>query len=367
MAIYKLTANKEKLNQLEETSFTKEGIREVEDLQRILQDQPQILEEGLFVVGSEFSDWQGSNRSIDLLCLDENGRLVVIELKRNQTGDHAELQAIRYAAMVANLTYDRIVDAHRAYLNKRGFEGNAEELIQKHLDTTGSGEIYTKNPRIVLVSENFSRELTTGVLWLRDNDLDIRCIRLQPYRRGLEILVETNQIIPLTEAEEYLVKFRDGERERETIMQGPSPKNPIQGGDAFRERIQEAPENFRLTLERLYEWAIGLEKEKLANLSTSIGKFVSLRLQVPGKNALISIYNRHNGIQMVFWTTAFRKYAPESMLLIDELESTNISTTPHPTRNRHGNNIVSEELLAVLTDAYKEANGLGIDGDVPVG
>jgi Protein of unknown function (DUF2924) len=34
----------------------------------------------------------------------------------------------------------------------------------------------------VLASANFSKELTTAVLWLRDRDIDIRCVRLQPYR-----------------------------------------------------------------------------------------------------------------------------------------------------------------------------------------
>lgn len=35
--------------------------------------------------------------------------------------------------------------------------------------------------RIVLVSANFSTELTTAALWLNRYDLDITCIRLRPY------------------------------------------------------------------------------------------------------------------------------------------------------------------------------------------
>ena len=84
-----------------------EQLQERADLQRLLRDQPDVLEEGLFIVAEEFSNWQDSGRSIDLLAVDSEGNhLVVIELKRTQTGDHSELQAIRYAAMVANMTLD---------------------------------------------------------------------------------------------------------------------------------------------------------------------------------------------------------------------------------------------------------------------
>jgi RecB family endonuclease NucS len=122
MAIYKMVGNKESLEEIPATSFTDENIMERGDLQRLLRDQPDVLEEGLFIVSEEFSQWQESGRSIDLLGLDSEGRLMVIELKRTETGDHAELQAIRYAAMVANLTFDQIVDSHRHYLYKRGIQ-----------------------------------------------------------------------------------------------------------------------------------------------------------------------------------------------------------------------------------------------------
>ena len=79
-----------------------------------------MLEEGLFIVAEEFSNWEDSSRSIDLLALDAEGNLVVIELKRTQTGDHSELQAIRYAAMVSNMTLEQLIEAASVLLAKRG-------------------------------------------------------------------------------------------------------------------------------------------------------------------------------------------------------------------------------------------------------
>ena len=40
---------------------------------------------------------------------------------------------------------------------------------------------FAQDVRIVLVSANFSKEITMSVLWLNERDLDIRCVRLIPY------------------------------------------------------------------------------------------------------------------------------------------------------------------------------------------
>jgi len=51
------------------------------------------------------------------------------------------------------------------------------------------------------------------VLWLRDHDIDISCIRLRPYENGGVRLVDVQQIIPLPEAIDYQVQIREKEQE----------------------------------------------------------------------------------------------------------------------------------------------------------
>jgi len=65
----------------------------------------------------------------------------------------------------------------------------------------------------VLVSEGFSKELTTAVLWLRDREIDIRCIRLRPYRADGKTLIDVQQVIPLPEAQDYMVRIREKEQQ----------------------------------------------------------------------------------------------------------------------------------------------------------
>ena len=121
-----------------------------------------------------------------------------------------ELQAIRDAAMVANLTFEQIVETHQRYLDKRALDRAARTSLVEFLHASDEDEptVDSLRPRILLVSGDFSRELTTSALWLNDMGLDIRCMRLQPYRTGEDCIVDAQQIIPLPESEHYLVRVR---------------------------------------------------------------------------------------------------------------------------------------------------------------
>lgn len=210
MALYHVDETDGSLSEIPETSLSGEGMRERGDLQRWLRDFPGALEPDLFVLTEEYSDWEDGNRSIDLLALDGEGRLVVIELKRDE-GAFMDLQAIRYAAMVAHMTFAQAVDAHDRHLQARGIEGDARERILEHLggEAGDEPEIESGRPRILLAARDFQRELTTSVLWLRDSGIDIRCVRLLPYRIDDHLVLDVTQVIPLPEAEEYIVRVRE--------------------------------------------------------------------------------------------------------------------------------------------------------------
>ena len=216
MALYRVDEADGSLSEIPETSLSGEGMKERGDLQRWLRDNPDALEDGLFVLAEEYGEWADSSRRIDLLALDQNGRLVVIELKRDE-GAFMDLQAIRYAAMVAHMTLDRAVVAHEHYLSARGIEGDAREQIFEHLavEDGTEPEIESTKPRILLAARDFPRELTTSVLWLRDSGIDIRCVRLLPYRVGDVLVLDVTQVVPLPEAEDYMVRIRDREAEQE--------------------------------------------------------------------------------------------------------------------------------------------------------
>jgi hypothetical protein len=208
MAIYEITPDK--LERVPETTFSSQGIRERDDLQRLLRDQIDILSPNTLVISEEFGEWEDSRRRIDLLGIDKDAKLVVIELKRTEDGGHMDLQAIRYAAMVSTLTFEKVVDIYGRFLDKQGKDDSPETAILEFLgwDEPIEDE-FAQDVRIVLASKEFSRELTTAVIWLNDRGLDIRCIRMKPYKEGSKVLVDIQTVIPLPEAEDYQVQIRE--------------------------------------------------------------------------------------------------------------------------------------------------------------
>ncbi len=65
-------------------------------------------------------------------------------------------------------------------------------------------ERFAQDTRIMLASADFGKELTTAVMWLRDHDIDIRCIRLKPYKMADgTLLLDVQQLIPLPEIAEF--------------------------------------------------------------------------------------------------------------------------------------------------------------------
>ena len=178
------------INRLTETTFNLAGVHERRDLQRLLREHVDVIAPGTLVISEEFGDWEESRRRIDLLGLDKAANLVVIEPKRTEEGGRMELQAIRYAAMVSTMTFDQAANIFEQYLKQlRKSDVDARSTILEFLgwDEANDGE-FAQDVRIVLASAEFSRELTSSVLWLNGYDIDVRCVssRLRPKRRFRE-------------------------------------------------------------------------------------------------------------------------------------------------------------------------------------
>ncbi|SMQ69708.1 Protein of unknown function DUF91 [Altererythrobacter xiamenensis] len=218
MAIYSLT-DKE-LVPVSATSFTAENIHERTHIQQLLKANITVLDAGLMVIAEEFGEWIDSSRRIDLLCIDSDANLVVVELKRTEDGGHMELQALRYAAMISAMTFEQLVDTHARFVNPgQPDHDEAQAAILKFLGWDGPDEDqFGQDTRIILASANFSKELTTAVLWLRDRDIDIRCVRLQPYRMADgPVLLDVQQLIPLPETASFQTQIgskRQAERKQ---------------------------------------------------------------------------------------------------------------------------------------------------------
>lgn len=212
--LYDMTSGS--LTAVTKTSFQAEKVLERTHLQAAVRDHISVLGDDLLVIAEEFGDFEATHRRIDLLCIDKSARLVVVELKRTEDGGHMELQALRYSAMVSVMTFDELVKTYATHRAKvSAAESDSDEARTHLLDWLDEFEDDPVIPRqvgIILAAADFSQEVTTTVLWLNEfYGMDIRCVRLAPYKLDGRLLLDVQQVIPLPEAAELTVKLKKRE------------------------------------------------------------------------------------------------------------------------------------------------------------
>lgn len=219
MPIYRVDDGK--IVPVKRSTFADQGLRERSDIQTLLKSHIDVISPDTLVVAEEFGDWNDSQRRIDLLGLDRNANLVIIELKRTEDGGHMDLQAIRYAAMISTLTFDKLVGTYEKYLSQNGTQKNAKESLLEFLDWPDpDDQDFGEDVRIILASAGFSKELTTSVMWLNEHGLDIRCVRMQPYESDGQLLLDVQTIIPVPEAADYQIRILEKKRRERAARQG---------------------------------------------------------------------------------------------------------------------------------------------------
>ncbi|MDH1533113.1 hypothetical protein N5I15_12180, partial [Acinetobacter johnsonii] len=206
------------------------SILERQHLQQALKQNISVIAADCLVLTEEYAEWDASRKRIDLLAIDKQANLVIIELKRTDTGDHMELQALRYASMISTMTFEHALDVLVDYRNKNGEEGftreNARETIEDFIELDAINETnFGNDVRIILVSAEFSKELTTSVIWLNERDLDITCVRMKPYKYQDQILIDIQQVLPLPEAKDYQIRAQKKAEERREIQKNLNSKD----------------------------------------------------------------------------------------------------------------------------------------------
>jgi hypothetical protein len=88
-----------------------------------------------------------------------------------------------------------------------GAEQIAESVICKFMghDEFSDINLNKGNQRIILVAAHFRKEVTSTVLWLLNYGISVKCIKVTPYLFNGAVLIDTEQIIPIKEAEEYQI------------------------------------------------------------------------------------------------------------------------------------------------------------------
>jgi hypothetical protein len=211
--MYKVDVRGKQLTKLTPKSLGELGILERFDVQEWIEKSPDILGEELLIIAKELPLPSGIR--LDLLAIDKKGNLVVIELKRDDSGYNIEWQAIKYASYCSSFLPDDLFSSYAQYLKTDIDDAKlrVEEFIDEELENLNQKQ------RLLLVAKDFHSDVVSAVLWLREYELEIKCVRLRTYiDEDSDLFITPDIIIPLPEAKDYI--------ERKEVKQKVS-KNPL--------------------------------------------------------------------------------------------------------------------------------------------
>ena len=210
--MYKVDTEHKKLIPLTPKRFSELGVLERFDIQEWIEKTPDILGEELLVISKELPLPSGIR--LDLLAIDKQANLIVIELKRDDSGRDVEWQAIKYASYCSNFLPDDIFTYYAQYLQADTDE--AQLAIEAFIDE--ELEKLNQSQRIILVSQEFHPDVASAVLWLRDYKIEVKCIRLRPYiDSDGELFITPDVIIPLPEAKDYVERKEAKQKEAKRL------------------------------------------------------------------------------------------------------------------------------------------------------
>ena len=296
--------NKKQPSKIEETTFAALGMKE-SDIEEIIRTNVDMLcddEESMIIVGQQVKN-EKNGRS-DLTALDNNGDIVLIEIKRDKKDiegrkEAFEFQAIRYAASCATIksTDELIQSVFAPYVEKykNEFTGQsgltsaeiAQRQISDFIDKNSIVE-FNKHQRIILVASEFDEQTLSAVAWLNSNKVDISCYQICPYKLNENILIDMKKILPIVEYEDFYV-------------------NVVQKGTLTKERSKDITRRSLPKIDSLMEWKIVIPGDILVAKGTSEEAVLQSNGQVKKSDG--TIVSIQQWLKIVFGWSSVQTYA----------------------------------------------------------
>tara|TARA_Y100000588_G_scaffold377178_1_gene455936 strand:- start:18 stop:1091 length:1074 start_codon:yes stop_codon:yes gene_type:complete len=158
-----------------------------EHLEDWLENDISMISPDYLLIGRQIhTDYGGI---IDLLCLDAQGDLVIIELKRGQTPREVTAQALDYASWAENLSHEDIKGLANRYFEKQGtdLETSFKEFFGDSLPETMNDQ-----HQILIVAESMDASTERIVKYLSSKGIGINVLTVQHYKKndGSELMAQ---------------------------------------------------------------------------------------------------------------------------------------------------------------------------------
>lgn len=297
----------------------------------------------------------------DLVAVEEEGRLVIIEIKlaRNAEARRAVVaQVLAYASELQRLSLETLeADVLVDELRKRGHaslfaaactQDQTQALDEDAFRSNIAANLAQGRFRLVLVLDAAPPELVRIANYLQlvaEGRITLDLVTMTSYSVG-----GSDLLVPQRVDGEAAVSETEGKPTRKVVKKG----ELTEGSAAFEASIDRAPADERPRIRQLLEWARSLEAEGLVTLQSYRGvadRWILLPRLVAEGAGLVSIWNERGGA-LQLWRSVFEKTAPE---FIERVEA----SIGGPIKQGGNARRWDASTLALLTEAYRHAAGAG--------
>ena len=170
-----------------QTTLAENNRKETEHLEKWIKTKPEILGTDILIIGEQVYTKSGP---LDFLAIDNNGNIVIVELKRDKLARLVLAQAIDYASDLSTWDIDKLSEICMS------FTGNSlEEHISANFENIEIDDLtINQTQRLLLVGFSIEEPLNRMIEWLSSNfDMSINAIVLNYVKtsNGTELLSRT--------------------------------------------------------------------------------------------------------------------------------------------------------------------------------
>ncbi len=184
----------------------------------ISSDGAEIGGVSVLYVGQQGSPGDGG--IFDIIGVDEQGDVVIIELKRGRSPRDIVAQALEYAASIRAETYIDLENRYREFVNDDdvSLQSAHSEFFDRPEDPLSERE-YNTDQRLLLVGEDFSDLSLDMADFLRQHGIDVICVTYNTFaeKSGLRLLTTENVRRPLSEEPPSVSKARSSSSHEATV------------------------------------------------------------------------------------------------------------------------------------------------------
>ncbi len=177
---------------LSQTIWSLDGKRSLEmanlndekELELLLCSHIELLNKSWMVVGNQVKTEAG--KFIDILCIDHDGDMVVVELKKDMTPREVTAQVIDYAASVSKMTVEEIAKTYLTFSNGQ----TLNEAFQNKFNATLDESNINNKVKMVIVAAKMDDGTERIIRFLRETyEVDINILFFQIFQHNGERLI----------------------------------------------------------------------------------------------------------------------------------------------------------------------------------